>query len=346
MTLQPFAGFETYSTRHCVTGSLKHIYDFHGYPISEDLLLGLGRGIGFVYFHIKGTDPFYGGRANHARPGPGGEEGLEKTVGRRTGVEVESHTTASARKAQQTLRELLNDDEPVFVYLDMGFLPYFDFPGEYHFGGHTVVVAGHDPETDEVLVADRDPQLYPVSWDALEEARGSKYKPFPPQHRWYTFDFSQAHPPTTEGVREAISEACQQMLEPPISNLGVKGIRKAITETRKWPKLLDPEALRRTCFNVAMFIDHRAGTGGGIFRYMYARFLNEAATITTEPRLADLSPRLTSIGDRWEDVATVFAKAAEAEEPADRLEDATTPMNEIANLEQEFWKALSNTVTD
>ncbi|WP_165553004.1 BtrH N-terminal domain-containing protein [Kribbella speibonae] len=66
--LRPFPGFGAYPTRHCVTGSLKHIYDFHGYPISEELLLGLGRGLGFVYFHFKGTDPFYGGRANHASP--------------------------------------------------------------------------------------------------------------------------------------------------------------------------------------------------------------------------------------------------------------------------------------
>lgn len=342
MTLQPFAGFETYSTHHCVTGSLKHIYDFHGYPISEDLLLGLGEGIGFVYFHIKGVDPFYGGRGNVARPGT---EGLEKTIGRRTGVVVESHTTSSTRKAQQSLRELLDVAEPVLVYLDMGFLPYFDLPDDYHFGGHVVVVAGHDPDEGLVLIADRDEQLHPVEWEALEEARGSKHKPFPPQHMWYTFDFEAAHPPTSGEVCEAIGGACEAMLRPPISNLGVKGIRKAITETRKWPQVLNQEALRRTCFNVAMFIDHRGGTGGGIFRYMYARFLEEAATITAEPRLADLSAKLTTIGDRWEDVATVFSQAADATEPAHLLDDATTPMGEIADLEQEFWKTLATTVT-
>lgn len=102
--LQPFPGFATYPTHHCVTGSLKHVYDSHGFPVSEDLLLGLGRGLGFVYFHIKGTDPFYGGRANLAGPR---EEGLEKTAGRRTGVAVASHATSSARTAQAALRALL-----------------------------------------------------------------------------------------------------------------------------------------------------------------------------------------------------------------------------------------------
>jgi uncharacterized protein DUF4872/butirosin biosynthesis protein H-like len=335
--LQTFPGFATYPTHHCVTGSLKHIYDYHGFPVSEELLLGLGRGLGFVYFHIKGTDPFYGGRANVARPG---EEGLEKTAGRRTGVAVESHATSSARTAQATLRELLEADVPVLVYLDMAFLPYLDLPAGYHFGGHVVVVAGYDPGMGQVLVADRDQDLHPVGWDALEQARGSQYKPFPPRHTWYTFGFAAARPPAPSEVRESIREVCHGMLAPPIANLGVKGIRKAIRETAKWPQVLDADALRRTCFNVAMFIDRRGGTGGGIFRYMYARFLDEAASITGEPRLVGMGAELTVIGDRWEEVAAAFAAAAQADNPAGLLETATKPMRDIADLEQDFWGRL------
>jgi hypothetical protein len=339
--LRPFPDFATYPTHHCVTGSLKHIYDHHGFPVSEDLLLGLGRGLGFVYFHIKGTDPFYGGRANVARPG---EEGLEKTAGRRTGVAVYSHATSSTRTAQAALRELLEADEPVLVYLDMGFLPYFELPEDYHFGGHVVVVAGYDPDTGRVLVADRDKELHPVGWDALEKARGSQYKPFPPRHTWYTFGFAAARPPSPAEVRESIGEVCHGMLAPPIANLGVKGIRKAIRETVKWPQVLDADALRRTCFNVAMFIDRRGGTGGGIFRYMYARFLGEAAPVTGEPRLAGMGTELTVIGDRWEEVAVAFATAAQAENPADLLEAATKPMHDIADLEQDFWERLETVI--
>ena len=340
--LRAFPGFAAYPTHHCVTGSLKHIYDHHGHPVSEDLLLGLGRGLGFVYFHIKGADPFYGGRANVANPK---EEGLERTAGRRTGVAVESHSTSSTRKAQAALRELLGAGEPVMVQVDMGLLPYFDFPEEYHFGGHVVVVAGYDLGTEQVLIADRDRELHPVDWEVLEAARGSQYKPFPPRHTWHTFDFAAARPPTPDEVRESIVEVCQGMLTPPIANLGVKGIRKAIRETMKWPQTLDPDALRRTCFNVAIFIDHRGGTGGGIFRSMYARFLGEAASITGEPRLAELGTELAAIGDRWDQVAAAFAAAADAPHPADLLDTATKPMHEIADLEQAFWEHLQTVIT-
>ena len=336
--LRPFPDFATYPTHHCVTGSLKHVYDYYGFPVSEDLLLGLGRGLGFVYFHVKGADPFYGGRANIGRPG---EEGLEKTAGRRTGVVVESHATSSARTAQGALRELLEAGKPVLVYLDMGFLPYFKLPAGYHFGGHVVVVAGYDPVTTRVLVADRDKELHPVEWETLERARGSQYKPFPPRHTWYTFDFAAARTPSADEVRESIGEVCHGMLAPPIANLGIAGIRKAIRETVKWPQFLDAEALRRTCFNVAMFIDRRGGTGGGIFRYMYGRFLGEAASITGEPRLTGMGTELAGIAARWEETAAAFARAAQADHPAGLLEAATWPMHDVADLEQDFWERLA-----
>ena len=337
MKLRPFAGFQTYSTQHCVTGSMKHIYDFHGHPVSEDLLLGLGRGLGFIYFHIAGADPFYGGRANNASRS---EEGLELTAGRRTGVSVRTHVTSSARRAEQELRELLEAGEPVMVGLDMGFLPYFDLPEGYHFGGHVVVVAGYDPGTRQVLVADRDRNLHTLDWSVLEQARGSTFKPFPPAHRYHTFDFSAARPPTADEVRTAIGEVCHGMLAPPISNLGVDGIRKAVRETSKWPELLDPAALRRTCFNTALMIDPRGGTGGGIFRYMYGRFLGEAARITGDVRAAAMGAELAGIGDRWEAVAAIFAKAAEAPQPAALLAETARPMREIADREQDFWERL------
>src|SRR5664279_537375 len=77
-----------------------------------------------------------------------------------------------------------------------------------------------------------------------------------------------------------------------------------------------------------------------IFRYMYARFLGEAASITGEPRFAGMGTELTAIGDRWEGVAATFAEAAKAENPADLRETATEPMHGIADREQDFWDRL------
>ena len=77
MTLKPFDGFRPLETHHCVTGSMLEIFKFNGCHLSEEMLLGLGAGVGFIYWHQKGILPFLGGRANTGRPG---EEGMEQAT--------------------------------------------------------------------------------------------------------------------------------------------------------------------------------------------------------------------------------------------------------------------------
>ena len=214
MTLKPFDHFISLKTHHCVTGSMRHIYAFNGCDVSEDLLLGLGEGVGFMYWQAKGQPPFLGGRAA-AKPS------MEIVAGRRTGVSIEAHTTSSASKARQTLLDMLAAGQPVMLQVDMGFLPYFDFGGqEYHFGGHAVVACGYDAQAEQVLIADRD-GLYPVPLADLEKARSSTFKPFPPMNGWWTFDFSGFHLPTASETRQAITNQASAMVKPPIRNFGV-----------------------------------------------------------------------------------------------------------------------------
>ncbi|MDM8008495.1 MAG: BtrH N-terminal domain-containing protein [Phycisphaerae bacterium] len=325
-----------FKTDHCVTGSLRRIYEFHDFPISEDLLLGLGAGVGFVYWHMKGQPPFLGGRANTGRPGV---EGLECTAGRRTGVQVELHQTGSSSKAETELLKALTDG-PVMVKVDMGFLPYLKIPEGYHFGGHVVVACSYDPSKRQVMVADRDTQLHPVPLEGLRQARGSTFKPFPPKNTWYHFDFRRKHPPSRKEVWQAIQECATGMLEPPISNLGVPGIRKAGTRVAQWATLMQPEPLRYACFNAFVFIDATGGTGGGIFRYMYGRFLEEAAAITGEGRLLEVSHGMRETGDDWQEIAGSFHKAYAAQSSGSHLSRCAAGLVAVAQREQGLWTQL------
>jgi len=342
MALKPFPGFVSLDTHHCITGSMKHIYAFHEHDISEDMLLGLGSGLGFIYWHMKGIPPIFGGRANVGRPG---EDGLEITAGRRTGVTVEKTHTGSSSKAEKALTERLESDDPVMLNVDMGFLPYFtDLPDDFHFGGHAIAAGGFDPQSNEVLVADRDAPLHPISMEDLARARGSKFKPFPPQNTAFTFDFSEKRQPAPEEILEAIEEVCQTMLESPISNLGVRGIRKAADKTLKWHQVMDEEELRMACINTFIFIDATGGTGGGIFRYMYGRFLEESARITGIEQLAGIGEELRLIGDLWQKVAKIYLSASKAEEPVPMLAQTNVPLMEIAELEESLWTSLKTLI--
>ncbi len=333
MTIQQIPHFQAQTTQHCVTGSLRHIYCFYEHNISEEMLLGVGQGVGFIYWHQKGGIPFFGGRAT---PKPS----MEEIAGSRTGVTVSAHTTTSARKAKTTLVEMLQANQPVMLQVDMGFLPYFDFADtEYHFGGHVVVACGYDAATEAVLIADRD-GVYPVPMADLEKARGSTYKPFPPKNRWLTFDFSQKRLPTAVEIWQAIDAQTTLMLEPPISNIGVKGIRKTAKMVAKWPDVLSEKEMPWTLFNAYIFISPVGGTGGGIFRFMFSRFLRETAVLINQPQLNPIADQFQQIGDAWEEVGTWFKQTSEADNPAQKLPEVTKPILHIADMEQAAWEAL------
>lgn len=335
MTLEPLPGFRSLETHHCVTGSMLHIYAYNDHPISEDMLLGLGAGVSFMYWHAKGQPPFIGGRGS---PKPS----MEEIAGRRTGVAVGVHITASARKAEQAMLDMLAAGQPVMLQVDMGFLPYFDFGGtEYHFGGHAVVACGYDPDARQVLIADREKELHPVSLDDLAKARGSKFKPFPPANKWYTFDFSRKRRPTAEEVRQAIAEQARTMLNPPIANFGVKGIRKAGHMVPKWPGAMSEQELRWSLFNTYIFICPAGGTGGGAFRYMFSRFLREAAEIAGDARLGDGADEFKRIGDEWEKLGEWFRQASEAPDPASLMGECAAPFGALADAEEAAWTRLA-----
>ena len=338
MNLQALSGFKSLQTHHCVTGSMRHIYAFNGCDVSEELLLGLGEGVGFMYWQAKGQPPFLGGRTS---PKPS----MEAVAGQRTGVEIEIHHTTSARKARKTMLDQLTTGQPVMLQVDMGFLPYMDFGGEeYHFGGHVVVAAGYDPKSEQVLVAERD-ALYPVPMAALERARGSTYKPFPPKNAWCTFDFSGFRPPSVEETWLAIANQASAMLTPPIKNMGVKGIRTAAQRIPSWSKEMRTDEIRWALFNTYIFISSVGGTGGGIFRYMFSRFLAEAAVITGQARLQTSAAEFKRIGNAWESFADWAKDTSEGPAPASHLDKSAASLQAIADQEQAAWETLQQITT-
>lgn len=338
MTVNPLTGFESLETHHCITGSMRHVYHFNHHPISEELLLGLGEGVSFIYWHPKGGQPFMGGRNN---PKPG----LEEIAGQHTGVVIKAHTSANPRKATQAMLSLLENGQPVMVMVDMGLLPYFDFGGtEYHFGGHGIVICGYNPAAAEVLIADRDLELHPVPLADLEKARDSKFQPFPPKNKWFSFDFSARRLPTATDVRQAIAAQAGLMLNPPISNIGVKGIRTAAKLIPQWGRVMDAEALRWAMFNVAILNSRDGGSGGGAFRYMFGRFLHEAAGIAGEPRLAECAVEFKGIGDDWEKLVAWLRQTSAEPQAAARLGECAAPLSALADREEAAWQQLDSVV--
>jgi hypothetical protein len=343
---------------HCVSSSLRDVFEFHGLKVSEEMVFGLDCGLGFVYWPMKGAVPpiFVGGR---------GSKGIED-VCRVLGIKWERKTTKSANKAWQTVRELINSDVPAMLQVDMFYLDYFR--GETgHFGGHMIVLAGYDEERGEAYVTDvhnekidakrRKDGLFVTSLESLEEARGSTSKPFPPGNACFTFSFPKELVPLEKAIKTAIKSNAQSFLSPPIKNLGIKGIRHFADQVVRWPDTIrgtiyDPvqfkteiPMLKLNLFLAYAFIEE-AGTGGGLFRRIYSRFLREASEMLRANALKEASDLMMESADTWTEIAGVLLAASEARQ--DKVKDvlikAQPKIRKCAEIEDKAFKLLASVV--
>ena len=247
--------FKQFGGKHCQTTALKNISDYHGLHLSEEMLLGLGGGIGFIYWYMKRmSSPFIGTRYGK------GEEFL-LNICKRIGAEGTIFRTTSAKKGHEELKKLLRDNEPAYVFVDMAYLPYMALPEIAHFGGHTIVIFGLDEEENKVYISDRGKRVVTTSIDDLKKARNSKFPPFPPKNKILKIKYPSKIRNLEGGIKEAIGECCANMLKPPIKNIGLAGIQKWAGIVPKWPEQFKGPNLLDCLFNTFIYIEI-GGTGG------------------------------------------------------------------------------------
>ena len=292
-------GFKEFAGKHCETSALKRVLERHGLSLSEEMLLGLSGGIGFIYWYMKlMPSPFVGGRYGKGIDFP-------KNICKRIGADMTVFETSSPKKGYEELKAILRSAEPAVVYGDIAYLPYFAVPEIAHFGGHVFVVFGLDEEKDEAYIYDRGRNPVTVSLGDLQKARGSKFPPFPPKHRLLKIEYPSEIANLEAGIKDSIWECCQNMLNPPIKNIGLAGIEKWSKIVTKWPEQFKGMNLFGCLMNGFMYIEI-SGTGGSAFRSMYAQFLEEASSIINKPALKEVAEMMGQSAEAWSEIASGF----------------------------------------
>ncbi len=259
--------FNLFGGIHCETSAVRKIFLYHDLPISEEMLFGLGGGIGFIYWYVKQMPaPMVGGRG-------GGRYFIEEAV-RRAGASIQIRRTTSSKKGHAWLLEKLSEHKPVVIYADMAYLPYMGFPEDAHFGQHVFVVYGIDEEADRVYISDRGQRGVTITIEELKQAQASKFPPWPPQHAIFDFGLPKRLKISAKTVRDALESTVDGMLNPPIHNFGLRGIQKWAKLIVKWPDLFPSEKLWNALYQGFIYIE-TGGTGGSAFRPMFSRYLQE-----------------------------------------------------------------------
>ncbi|GAA4872500.1 BtrH N-terminal domain-containing protein [Paenibacillus vulneris] len=319
-------GFVPYQGDHCETTALGNLLQFAEVRLSEPMLFGLGQGLGFIYWDSKGMDvPFIGGRVK--------PDILTANLAIRLGLTVNNQETSSVDKAWNNVRHCIDRGIPVGLKLDSYYLDYFT--NKVHFAGHYAVLYGYNDEYAYMADTRQQGGLVETRLTSLGSARNAK-GPMSSRNRSFTIEPIGALPPLIPAIRAALANNASDYLNPPIRNIGNKGIVRMSSEILKWPsRVKNPE---QDLSLIAMLME-RAGTGGALFRNLYRDFLKECADRLEDPKIEQACRLFTEIAPLWVDVSASIDHAGRKGSLQD-LQHASKLLLEIAEKERTAMELL------
>lgn len=308
---------------HCGSTALRNLLAFHGIAISEEMAFGLGAGAGFYYLTMEDASPsrWFNGRT--AR--------LEETFNELTGATLRMRTFGEDDDgAWAAARGEIDAGSPALLLTDLYHLDHYG--NSAHFPGHAVVLAGYDEEVAYLSDTGFE-ELQRTRLENLARARHSDHPAFALDGHMFTLAEGVDRERLEAAAPAAIARATAEMLAPPFGEFGgLPAVDRLAAEAGHWPQAVEDW---QWCARFAYQVIERRGTGGGCFRAMYSRFLEEVGR-DAEAALAETAAR------RWTELAEAFRLASESEEPDPSLWGAVdAEAKRVAAAERELWEALA-----
>ena len=329
--------FEHKPAAHCENGVIANLLHFYGYDISEPMIFGLSHGLFFSHM------PFItlsGIAVTSFRTFPGV---LFSRVMRLLGFKIKVKRFLNRERAMQKLDDLLLSGIPVCCVVGMYYLPYMPKEYRFHFNGHNICIVGKDEEGNYIVSDPNAIEKVTISRKDLIRVRFAKGGTYPLFGQMYWIKSKPDKlPDFAPLICKAIQNNCWHMCSQPkwLPYFGVNGIFYLSKQIRTWEQKFSK---RKAALNLAQIIRmlEEIGTGGAGFRYIYAAFLQQSASITGIDALHDFSQRMTEIGDLWRDfawkAARVFKQRQGEQYSYDELGDI---LLQIAKLEEAFFREL------
>jgi hypothetical protein len=308
---------------HCGSTALRNLLAFHGIEISEEMAFGLGAGACFYYLTLEDASPsrWFNGRT--AR--------LEESFRDLTGTALEMRTFEQGnREAWEAARAEVDSGNPALLLTDLYHLDHYG--NSAHFPGHAVVLAAYDDEVAYLSDTGFE-DLQTTRLDHLAKARHSGHPAYPLEGHMFTVTEEVDRERLLAAVPRAIARAASEMVAPTWDEFaGLPAVERLAAEAGSWPETAEDW---QWCARFAYQVIERRGTGGGAFRLMYARFLEEAER--------EEAPLAAEAAARWTELADAFRAASESEEPATELwERVDSRAKRVAETETRLWSTLDS----
>lgn len=318
--------FKPFVGQHCETTATGTLLRQRGIALSEPMLFGLGQGLGFIYWNMKTMDfPFIGGRVK--------TDLLTKNIAQNLNLELVVKETSSPQKAWDNVRQLIDDGNVVGLKLDCYYLEYFSKP--FHFAGHYTAIYGYDDDNAYLVDTEQQGVEVKTSLKSLALARAQK-GPMSSKNLYYILKRADRSFDLESAIKTAIRNNAEDYINPPINNIGYKGILKASKELFKW---FDTSENIEQEFEACAMIMEKAGTGGALFRNLYSDFLKESYEVLQLDALRKAHQDFISIADLWTQVSDLFVKVSKTKN-REYIEEASDILKQLSMKEKDTMESL------
>lgn len=283
-----------------------------GEPISEPLCFGIAGGIGAGYSFCPSVVRYGCGSGvcivgryfSYATAGVWYQGACE-----RLGIKTRITETAATKKAYQNLVDELSAGRPAAVYCARSMLPFLhDIQTSSGLWMHSFVIYGIDADKGVAYGADRAATSVTISLDDLAAARAGVCSH---KNRTLTID-PPAKPLSAATLKAAIASgirACSgELIKGKMKTFSLPGLetlaKMIASDSNKdgWLKVFQDGLLYYALRDVFDSIE-TAGTGGGLYRNLYADFLTEAAEVCKRPSLKSLADDYRHLATGWSALA-------------------------------------------
>jgi len=293
--------FKPFNGQHCettTTGSLLYQLDI---DLSEPMLFGIGEGLGYIFWNMKIMDfPFIGGRVK--------PDALTENICRNLNLNLEVKETSSIKKAWKNVQVNIEQGKAVGLKLDCYHLDYFTT--KIHFAGHYASIYGYDDQLAYLNDTNQQGRDARTTLKNLELARNER-GPMSSKNLSYTISKNGELSELKKAIKCAIQNNANDFLNPPIKNIGYKGIFKTSSEIKNWFKT--SKDIKKD-FQTSASLMEKGGTGGSLFRNIYRDFLKESGELIKSNELIEASEEYNNIAKLWKHVADLFIQIGETED--------------------------------
>ena len=325
-------GFQHRPGVHCGSTALCDALRARGLDLSEPMAFGLGAGLGFWYLVVPTFTP------SHLFQGRG--PGLERNACAALGAPAVERPAADAAGALAGVRQALQRGLAPILSTELSRLPYWR--ARTPFGGHRVVLAGLDEARGVAFLADTDrPGLEEVDLAVLDEARATLAPPFAAEGRpWLEVDAPPVPRPLADAIEEALRRQAREMLVDAGGQAGLGALDRFAADLPRWPDEAESAKDLSRCLRYAYQVIEVRGTGGGLFRRLYGRFLREAEGAAPQLTRLRLAERMEGLATAWARLAHELRHLSDQASPAIPL-GVVAQARALAEGERRFFEDVA-----